>query len=106
MASVDPDYDLAIEAYTATWPRYENLGFGNLTEQERTIFWTWQFVCEVNNGGIHQFFFNPSGEFAVETVGALEDVQMPYAASLLRRALAAFPDPPKDHRTRAEKLVS
>ena len=106
MGSVDPDYDLAIETYTAIWPRYEKLGFENLTEQERTIFCTWQFVCEVNNGGFHQFFFNPSGEFAVETVDALDRVQMPFAASLLRNALAAFPDPPKDHRTRAEKVVS
>lgn len=106
MASVDPDYDLAIETFSAIWPRYENLGFENLTEQERTIFCTWQFVCEVNNGGIHQFFFNPSGEFASETVPALENVQMPHAASLLKRALTAFPDPAKDHRTRARQLVS
>jgi hypothetical protein len=63
MASVDPDYDLVIETYSAIWPRYEKLGFEKLTEQEQTIFCTWQFVCEVNNGRIHQFFFNPSGEF-------------------------------------------
>jgi hypothetical protein len=106
MASVDPDYDLAIETYSAVWPRYEKFGFDNLTEHERTIFCTWQFVCEVNNGGIHQFFFNPSGEFARETVGALEKVQMPYAASLLRKALAAFPEPARDHRTRAQQLQS
>lgn len=106
MASVDPDYDLAIATFSAIWPRYEKLGFENLTEQERTIFCTWQFVCEVNNGGIHQFFFNPSGKFARETVPALENVQMPYAASLLTRALTAFPDPAKDHRTRARQLES
>jgi len=106
MASVDPDYDLAIETYSAIWPRYQQLGFDCLTEQERTIFCTWQFVCEVNNGGIHQFFFNPSGEFASETVAALEKVQMPFAASLLRRALSAFQEPAKDHRTRAQQLRS
>lgn len=106
MASVDPHYDLAIEAYSDVWPRYEKLGFDGLTEQERTIFCSWQFVCEVNNGGIHQFFNNPSGEFARETVGALEMVQMPFAASLLKRALTAFPEPAKDHRTRVQQLWS
>jgi hypothetical protein len=106
MASVDPDYDLAIETYSAIWPRYKKFGFENLIDQERTIFCTWQFVCEVNNGGIHQFLSNPSGEFASETVDALEKIQMPYAASLLRRALIAFPEPAKDHRTRAQQLRS
>ena len=106
MASVDPDYDLVVEAYSAIWPRYERHGFAGLNDQERTIFCTWQFVCEVNNGGVHQFFFNPSGEFAKETVEALEKVEMPYAASLLKRALEAFPNLAKDHRTRAEQLLS
>jgi hypothetical protein len=106
MASVDPDYDLAIETYSAIWTRYEQLGFDKLTEQERTIFCTWQFVCEVNNGGFHLFLFNPSGEFAQETVVALENVQMHIAASLLKRVLRALPDPAKDHQTRARQLVS
>jgi hypothetical protein len=106
MNGSDPGYDLAIGTYSAICPRYEKLGFKKLTEQERTLFCTWQFVCELNNGGIHQFFFNASGEFAMETVDALERVQMPHAASLLRRELAAFPAPPKDHGTRAEQLAS
>ena len=100
----DGDYDLVIETFTDICQRYEKFGFDNLTEPERVIFCTWQFVCEVNNGGIHQFFNNPSGEFAVETVFALEQVQMPHAASLLRRALAAFPRPDKNHETRASQL--
>ena len=106
MASVDPDYDLVIDTYTAIWPRFEKLGFDTLTEPERVIFCTWQFVCEVNNGGFHQFFLNPFGEFAGETLSALEKVQMPYAASLLGRALAAFPIPAKDHKIRYSQLLS
>ena len=86
MTSIDPDYDLVINMYTAIWQRFEKVGFDELAEPERVIFCTWQFVCEVNNGGFHQFFLNPSGEFAGETVSALEKVQMPYAASLLSRA--------------------
>lgn len=96
MASVDPEYDLVIQTFSAICPRYEKLGFEQLAEPERVIFCTWQFVCEVNNGGFHQFLKNPSGVFAEEAVLALEKVEMPFAASLLRRALAAFPGTPGD----------
>jgi hypothetical protein len=104
--AMDPDYDLVILTFTDIWPQYEALGFDKLTELERVIFCTWQFVCEVNNGGFHQFFVNPSGAFAVETAPALEKVQMPFAASLLRRALAAFPNPAKDHDIRYRQVWS
>jgi len=104
----DPDYDSVINAFSRIWRRHEKLGFENLTEPEKVIFCTWQFVCEVNNGGFHQYFSNPSGEFAAENVAALEKVEMIHAASLLRRALAAFPDntPAKDHELRYEQLRS
>lgn len=106
MSSVDPNYDLVAAAFTAIWGRYARVGFSYLSEIERVIFCTWQFVCEVNNGGMHQFFKNPSGEFAVETLSALEDVEMPYAASLLCRALVAFPNPSKVQDVRLQQLLS
>lgn len=89
---MDPDYDLVINTFTGIWPRYEELGFEGLTGPEQVIFCTWQFVCEVNNGGFHQYFRNPSGTFAAETSAALKRVQMPHASSLLQQALAAFPN--------------
>lgn len=106
--SIDPDYDLTIKTFTDIWPRYVKLGFHNLTEPEQVIFCTWPFDCEVNNGGFHQYFNNSSGELAVETVAALEKVKMPFAASLLRRALAGFPNhrPEKDHDRRIKQLWS
>jgi hypothetical protein len=106
MSSIDPDYDLVIETFTAIWPRVTKSGFQQLSDAEKVILCTWRFVCEVNNGGFHQFFFNSSGAYAVETVSALESVQMPFAASLLRRALAAFPDPAKDEQVRYQQLIS
>jgi hypothetical protein len=101
---VDPDYDLVIETYSALWPRFAQFGFSGLTEPERVLLCTWQFVCEVNNGGFHQFFTNPSGAFAAETVAALEQARMPHAASLLRRALTAFPAPAKEQEARCWQL--
>jgi hypothetical protein len=104
MPSIDPDYDLVIDSFTAICSRFEEVGFSGLGESERILFFAWQFVCEVNNGGIHQFFVNPSGEFSYETLWALEKAPMPLAAALLRRALAAFPDPAKVHDLRAQQV--
>src|SRR5262245_5277895 len=87
LASIDPDYDLVIGTYTAIWPQYERAGLGSLTRAERVVFLAWQFVGEVNNGGIRQFLSNPSGAHAAETPAVLVEVGMPYAASLLTRAL-------------------
>ncbi len=93
MASLDPDYDLAIGTYTTIWPLYERSGLSGLTRAERALFLAWQFVGEVNNGGFRQFLSNPSGAHAVETSGALVEVDMTHAASLLTRAMEAG-DPP------------
>jgi hypothetical protein len=89
VASLDPDYDLAIGMYTAIWPRYELAGLDGLSRREQAVFLAWQFVGEVNNGGFRQFLSNPSGAHAPQTPAALDEVGMPHAASLLRRALAA-----------------
>jgi hypothetical protein len=87
----DP-YDAVIGVFTAVCRRYEQVGFLNLSDPEKAIFCTWQFVSDVNNGGFRQYLVNPAGEFAAETASALEAIGMPRAAALLRRALAAFPD--------------
>ena len=87
MASLDPDYDLVFGTYTAIWPRYEQAGLRGLTGPERVLFLAWQFVGEVNNGGIRQFLCNPSGAHAAETPAAFEEVSLSRVASLLRRAL-------------------
>jgi hypothetical protein len=98
MGSLDSDYDLAIDAYTAIWSRYERAGLDGLTPPERAILLAWQFVGEVNNGGFRQFLSSPAGAYAAESPAALEEVGMPYASSLVRQALAldgppGFPDP-------------
>jgi len=104
---MDP-YEGVIKVFTAVWDRYEELGFTDLSEPEQIIFCTWQFVCDVNNGGFRQYLINPAGEFAAEGVAALEAVGMPRAAALLRRALAVVPNQkvPKPHETRSRAIGS
>lgn len=106
MTDIDPDYDVAIDAYSEVYSAYDKRGFDQLTERERTIFCVWQFVGEVNNGGFRQFLSNPSGEFTSETLEALERIRMPFAASLLKRALMYLPPLAKDHGTRLQQVHS
>jgi hypothetical protein len=63
--------------------------------------------AQVNNGGIHQFFFNVSGEYVRETVAALNRIGAPKTQALLERAVAvAFPRGyPPDAREHQEALA-
>lgn len=90
----------------AVFDRLNQLGFEALTEAEQT------FVCllilkgEVDNGGFHQFYYNLSGEFAVENVMALERVGAIKTAELMRKANGLFfnASPPKDRYARLAQL--
>ena len=56
------------------------------------------FEGEIANGGISQFLSNSSGDMAEETVMALERINEPKTANLLRETLQCFPNGavPKD----------
>jgi hypothetical protein len=72
-------------------------GLASLGPRERVVYLVWCFAGEVNNGGLAQFFFNSSGEYATETVDALRQVGCSVSARLLERAIALFPNGvPKD----------
>jgi hypothetical protein len=51
----------------------------------------WYFG-EVGNGGHTQYFVNPVGAFAHETLAALEKLGLEHAAKILRDAIQVFPD--------------
>lgn len=65
---------------------------GDLTPEESTFWLVWTGVAEIDNGGLPQFFFNHSGDFAVETVDALVEVGALEFAEALNAAIACFPD--------------
>jgi len=66
------------------------------------------YEAEVNNGGIDQFFFNSTGDYALETVDALEKIQASKAAAILREACERFPEgkPPTSLATRRELMLA
>ena len=86
--------------------RVESEGFESLTEPERVLFIVWAAVGQIENGGFDQFFYNSSGNFALEAVSALEAIGAIHKAAVVKRALALFPDslPPRDRDARIELL--
>jgi hypothetical protein len=62
-----------------------------MSPAERDI-WLWNdYSGEVFNGGHHQFFFNSSGDAALETRGALEHIGLGDVLKIYDCALTAFP---------------
>lgn len=66
----------------ATWP-----------QPYRQLFLLELFNAEMLNGGVHQFFSNSSGDFAVEVVATMRDVGLPRHAAALQRSVDMFEKP-------------
>ena len=47
-------------------------------------------LSEIENGGFHQFFANPTGVLAPEAAQGFERIGLPEVADLIRRAVAHF----------------
>lgn len=67
------------------------------------IFW---LITEVDNGGMHQYLGNSSGEFAAETVEDLEKIGAPETAAMIKNACGLFSGrkPPSDFEERRAQL--
>lgn len=63
--------------------------------------------AEVNNGGFDQFFFNSSGDHAIETIQALKHVGAIRTAELVQLACDRFPQgsPPAEISTRRTLML-
>lgn len=61
-------------------------GFESLTKEEKLYFAVVLFDGEVYNGGMHQFFWNSSGEFYEEAVEGLKTLKANNSLSLLKQA--------------------
>jgi len=64
---------------------------GSLSQNEKNFFYINNLSMEVNNGGFDQFFLNPSGNYTIETLQALELIGENNTAKLLKEAMAEFP---------------
>ena len=64
----------------------------DMTDHEKLFMYIEELEREVNNGGFWQYFYNSSGEYAMQTVGALKTIGAEHTAGLLSKAIEVFPD--------------
>jgi len=65
--------------------------FSELSASERVFYCAYIFMLEVNNGGLHQFFFNDTGEHSHETLLALNEIGSNDSSEILKQAISLFP---------------
>ena len=76
-----------------------------LSEAERIFYITQKLEMEVNNGGFSQFFYNSSGNFSNELVGAFTAIGANATVAICQKAISAFGrDIPVDRDEREEML--
>jgi len=62
-----------------------------LTEQQKQFYYNQCLEREINNGGLNQYFFNSSGNFAHLTVLSLRAINANTTADILQKAIDQFP---------------
>lgn len=77
-----------------------------MTAKEEVIYHVSWLITEVNNGGFHQFFYNSTGDNAVETAELLRKIGAPQTATLVETGCKLFPEaaPSKDYQQRRSQL--
>jgi hypothetical protein len=63
-------------------------GFESLDERDQVLFLLWSYPAMVDNGGFPAFFYNSTGDYYLETAGALRQLGLQDHAELLGRAAA------------------
>jgi hypothetical protein len=66
----------------------------------------WAACGEIDNGGFDQFFYNASGDWALDTAAAFRAIGAEEGAAVIRAAVALFPDggPSPDPHVRHRQL--
>ncbi|MGE5836803.1 MAG: DUF4375 domain-containing protein [Acidobacteriota bacterium] len=71
----------------------------------QTLFAAHFCESEVSNGGLHQFFMNPTGVLAPEAAAAFRTIGLPETGAILDRAMAYFGTPyPRRQDDRVDRL--
>jgi hypothetical protein len=89
------------------WRTIRGPGVGALSRLQRDALCLLNFQAEVNNGGIHQYLYNSSGDFAKETPEVFRRIGAEEAARILEEVNALFgPEGPStDRDTRMAALL-
>ncbi len=80
-------------------------GFDSLSHAEQVLYRIYWVEAEVNNGGFDQYFFNTSGNDAIDTPASLEEIGAHHTVQIVRDAISIFPGgPPPRSREERDKL--
>jgi hypothetical protein len=90
------------------WRKLHGTGVGSLSRLQRDALCVMNFQAELNNGGMHQYLLNSSGEFAKETPDVFRRIGAEEAARILDQANAFFGPggPPTDRESRMTALLA
>ncbi len=90
------------------WETLEGGGVPALSRLQRDALCIMSFQGEINNGGMHQYLLNSSGDLAKETPDVMRRIGADDAAAILERANGYFgpTGPPTDRDTRMAMLLA
>jgi hypothetical protein len=71
--------------------RWREIGFDALLPEEQQYIAIYWLIAETMNGGLHQYFYNSSGDLAPLAMKGLKAVGAIASLGILERALAIFP---------------
>jgi hypothetical protein len=87
------------------WRILQGPGVASLSRLQRDALCMMNFQAELNNGGMHQYLLNSSGDFAKETPDVFRRIGANVAARILDEANAFFgPDGP--HTDRESRMAA
>lgn len=89
------------------WLTLQARGVGSLSRLQRDALCVMNFQTELNNGGLHQYLLNSSGDFARETPEVFRRIGADGAARILDEAIALFgpAGPPANREARVAALL-
>ena len=71
--------------------RFCRVDYHELSPPERVFRAIWELEAEVNNGGLHQYFFNSSGSLVPDVVDALKTIGAFRMATIVGDAIGLMP---------------
>lgn len=106
LLAVTDDWALCINVSYRLLQRLRLKPGQQLSQPERDLRLAMTLHGEVSSGGFHSFFWNSSGDRALEIHEALKRIGAPSILPLYEKALDAFPDskPAKDQITRNDQI--
>lgn len=104
--AMDNSTEMLIELSYGLSDKINRSGFESLSHAEKVMNSVYWLESEINNGGFEQYYFNSSGNYAVDTPTSLENIGANRTAEIVREANDAFPGglPPRNRDERIALL--